>query len=141
VGVDATFTTLTSGLAYMNYAEVTVPAKQLSIQVQNFDYTSTAPAPTEAAKPAPPIQPQPAAARPAPPPQPEPAATSAPPRVASPAPPPAAGKPLPIGTVVPTLPAGCVSTPVGGVAYFYCGGNFYRAVIRGNSLVYETVQP
>jgi hypothetical protein len=139
VSVDATFTTLSSGLAYMNYAEATVPAKQLSIQVQDFDYTSTAPMPTEAAKPAPP--PQPAAARPAPPPQPEQAATSAPPRVASPAPPPTAGKPLPIGTVVPALPAGCVSTPVGGVAYFYCGGNFYRAVIRGNSLVYETVQP
>jgi hypothetical protein len=142
VSVDATFTTLlASGLAYMNYAEVTVPAKQLSIQVQDFDYSSTVPVSTEAAKPAPPPQPQPASARPAPLPQPEPAATSAPPRVASPAPPPAAGKPLPIGTVVPTLPAGCVSTPVGGVAYFYCGGNFYRAVIRGNSLVYETVQP
>ncbi len=142
VSVDATFTTLPSGLAYMNYAEVTVPAKQLSIQVQDFDYTSTVPISTEAAKPAPPPRPQPAAAKPAPPPQPQPeATTSAPPPVASPAPPPAAGKPLPLGTVVPALPAGCVSTPVGGVDYFYCGGNFYRPVIQGSNLVYVTVQP
>jgi hypothetical protein len=53
----------------------------------------------------------------------------------------AAGTPLPLGTVVSTLPAGCTSTPVGGVAYYYCGGNFYRAVFQGNSLVYVTVQP
>jgi hypothetical protein len=54
---------------------------------------------------------------------------------------PAAGKPLPIGTVVSALPAGCVSTPVGGVEYYYCGGNFYRAVFQGNQLVYVTAQP
>ena len=53
----------------------------------------------------------------------------------------AAGKPLPLGTVVATLPAGCTSTPVGNVNYFYCGGNFYRAVFQGNSLVYVTAQP
>ena len=58
------------------------------------------------------------------------------------APPPAAtGKPLPLGTVVSALPAGCTSTPVGGVEYYYCGGNFYRAVFQGNSLVYVTAQP
>ncbi len=39
------------------------------------------------------------------------------------------------------LPAGCVSTPVGGVEYYYCGGNFYRAVFQGNTLVYVTAQP
>jgi hypothetical protein len=128
VSVDATFTTLSSGLAYMNYAEATVPAKQLSIQVQDFDYSSTVPVSTEAAKPVPMPQPQPAAAKP-PPTQSQPAAvTSAPPPVASPAPPPAAGKPF-------ALRAGCVSKPVGGVQYFYCGGNFYRAVIRGSNLV------
>ena len=61
---------------------------------------------------------------------------------APPAPPPAAsGKPLPLGTVVAALPAGCVSTPVGGVDYFYCGGNFYRAVFQGNKLVYVTAKP
>ena len=57
-------------------------------------------------------------------------------------PPPAAtGKPLPLGTVVTALPAGCTSTPVGGVEYYYCGDNFYRAVFQGNSLVYVTAQP
>ena len=53
----------------------------------------------------------------------------------------AAGTPLPLGTVVSALPAGCVSTPVGGVEYYYCGGNFYRAVFQGNNLVYVTAQP
>ena len=60
------------------------------------------------------------------------------------APPPpavAAGTPLPLGTVVAALPAGCVATPVGGVEYYYCGGNFYRAVFQGNSLVYVTAKP
>ena len=63
-----------------------------------------------------------------------PAAPSAPP-------PAAAGKPLPLGTVVTALPAGCTSTPVGGVEYYYCGGNFYRAVFQGNQLVYVTAKP
>ena len=63
-------------------------------------------------------------------------------QAAAPAPPPAAaGKPLPMGTVVAALPAGCTSTPVGGVEYYYCGGNFYRAVFQGNTLVYVTAQP
>jgi hypothetical protein len=61
---------------------------------------------------------------------------------APPAPPPvAAGTALPLGTVVPKLPAGCVSTPVGGVEYYYCGGNFYRAMFQGNTLVYVTAKP
>jgi len=61
---------------------------------------------------------------------------------AVPAPPPAAaGKPLPLGTVVRALPAGCTATPVGGVEYYYCGGNFYRATFQGNNLVYVTAQP
>ncbi len=59
----------------------------------------------------------------------------------SPPPPAATGKPLPLGTVVSALPAGCTSTPVGGVEYYYCGGNFYRAVFQGNQLVYVTAQP
>ena len=65
------------------------------------------------------------------------AAASAPP----PPPPVASGQPLPLGTVVSSLPAGCTSTPVGGVDYFYCGGNFYRAVFQGNNLVYVTAKP
>ena len=56
-------------------------------------------------------------------------------------PPAATGKPLPLGTVLSALPAGCTSTPVGGVEYYYCGGNFYRAVFQGNKLVYVTAQP
>jgi len=56
-------------------------------------------------------------------------------------PPAATGKPLPLGTVVSALPAGCTSTPVGGVEYYYCDGNFYRAVFQGNKLVYVTAQP
>jgi len=57
-------------------------------------------------------------------------------------PPPAgAGKRLPLGTVVSALPAGCTATPVGGEQYYYCGGNFYRAVFQGNNLVYVTAQP
>jgi hypothetical protein len=60
----------------------------------------------------------------------------------TPVPPPAAaGALLPLGTVVSALPAGCVSTPVGGVEYYYCGGNFYRAMFQGNTLVYVTAQP
>ncbi len=61
---------------------------------------------------------------------------------ARPAPPPAAaGTPLPLGTVVSALPAGCTSTPTGGVEYFYCGGNFYRAAFQGNTVVYVTAKP
>lgn len=58
------------------------------------------------------------------------------------APPPStSGKPLPLGTVVSALPAGCTPTPVGGVQYYYCGGNFFRAVFQGNTLVYVTAKP
>jgi hypothetical protein len=53
----------------------------------------------------------------------------------------AAGKPLPLGTVVNALPSGCTSTPVGGKEYYYCDGNFYRAAFQGNDLVYVTAQP
>jgi hypothetical protein len=60
---------------------------------------------------------------------------------AAPPPPATGGAPLPIGTVVQALPAGCTSTPVGGVEYYYCGGNFYRAVFQGTQLVYVTAQP
>jgi hypothetical protein len=60
---------------------------------------------------------------------------------APPSPPPAAGHPLPIGTVVSSLPRGCTPTPVGGVEYYYCGGTFYRATFQGNNLIYVTAQP
>ena len=70
-----------------------------------------------------------------------PAQPQAAPAAPPPPPPVASGKPLPLGTVVSALPAGCVSTPVGGVEYYYCGGNFYRAVFQGNKLVYVTAKP
>jgi hypothetical protein len=91
---------------------------------------AAAPPPAAAAPPPAAAAPPPAAAAP------HPAAAAGPPP-----PPVAAGKPLPLGTVVASLPAGCTSTPVGGIDYFYCGGNFYRAVFQGNNLVYVTAQP
>jgi hypothetical protein len=39
VQLTATFNTLPSGLNYMAYGEATVPNKQLSVQLQNFDYS------------------------------------------------------------------------------------------------------
>jgi len=69
--------------------------------------------------------------------QPAAAPAAAPP----PAAPAASGKPLPLGTVVPSLPGDCTSTPVDDVEYYYCGGNFYRAVFQGNTLVYVTAKP
>ena len=54
---------------------------------------------------------------------------------------PAAGKPLPVGTVVSTLPAGCTPKVVGGVEYRVCGNDFYRAAFQGSTLVYVTAQP
>ena len=60
------------------------------------------------------------------------------------APPPAAppsGAP-PLGTVVSTLPHGCVPTPIKGVQYYNCGpGVFYRTAFQGNNLVYVSAQP
>ena len=53
----------------------------------------------------------------------------------------ASGQPLPVGTVVKTLPAGCVPTPVGGVNYQYCGGKFYQPTYQGSTLVYVTAKP
>ena len=69
------------------------------------------------------------------------AAAAAPPMPPTAPPPAAAGHILPLGTVVSSLPAGCISTPVGGRDYFYCGGNFYRAAFQGNNLVYVTAKP
>jgi len=51
VNLTATFKTLRSGLTHVNYAEVMVPAKNLSVQVQNFDYDRTFPAAPQIATP------------------------------------------------------------------------------------------
>jgi hypothetical protein len=53
----------------------------------------------------------------------------------------ASGTPLPLGTVVVALPAGCTPTPVDGVHYYYCGGNFYQAAYEGSTLKYVTTKP
>jgi hypothetical protein len=46
-----------------------------------------------------------------------------------------AGAPA-IGTVVNTLPAGCVPEAKDGVEYQKCGGVYYRSAFQGNNLVY-----
>jgi hypothetical protein len=76
---------------------------------------------------------QPAQSAAAPPPK--PAATVPPPKPA------ATGGALALGTVVSALPAGCAQTAAGGVEYYHCGANYYRAVFQGNNLVYVTAKP
>lgn len=72
----------------------------------------------------------------------QPAAAPPPPSASAPPPAPVAGgKSLPLGTVVNSLPTGCKGKPVGGVEYYHCGGNYYRAVFQGNNLVYVTAKP
>jgi len=56
-------------------------------------------------------------------------------------PPSSTGQSLPLGTIVPALPAGCVPTTVGGVQYQKCGANYYRTAFQGSNLVYVTAQP
>ena len=53
----------------------------------------------------------------------------------------ASGKPLPAGTVVAAVPQGCPKTAVGGVNYYYCGGNYYQPVYEGSTLKYITAKP
>ena len=62
-------------------------------------------------------------------------------KAAAPGPVAAPGAPLALGTVVAALPPGCTPTPVGGVNYYYCGGNFYQAVFEGSNLKYVTAKP
>jgi len=57
-------------------------------------------------------------------------------------PPPAPAGPVPLGTVVHSLPAGCVATPISGVEYYNCApGVYYRAAFQGNNLVYVSAKP
>jgi hypothetical protein len=69
--------------------------------------------------------------------------TSAAQAAAQPAPPPPAptGAAPAEGTVVTSLPAGCVSAPVGGVEYYLCNGVYYRPAFEGNNLVYVVQKP
>jgi len=125
VTLTATFRTLPSNLTYVDYAEVTVPAKQMDLKVQNFDYERHQPSgATATATPA------------SPPHAPAAAAEAAPPPAA-----PAAGH-VPIGTVVSVLPSGCVATEIRGIQYFKCAsGDYYRAAVQGSSLVYVATTP
>jgi hypothetical protein len=69
-----------------------------------------------------------AAAQPKPPPPPPPAQAPA--------------GPVPVGTVIQTLPPGCAPTPIKGIEYYNCGpGVFYRSAFQGNNLVYVAAQP
>lgn len=49
VNLTATFKALRSGLTHVDYAEVIIPAKNYSVQLQNFDYDRTMPPPQVAA--------------------------------------------------------------------------------------------
>ncbi len=71
----------------------------------------------------------------------EAAAAQQQPAAPPPAPPAGAGQPLPEGTVVQKLPDGCTSQASGGVQYYNCGGNYYRAAFQENNLVYVTTAP
>lgn len=66
----------------------------------------------------------------------QPAPAAAPP----PAAPAGAGTPA-VGTIVTTLPAGCVQTPVNNVEYQKCGQTYYRAAFQGPNLIYVVQQP
>jgi hypothetical protein len=61
---------------------------------------------------------------------------------AKPPPPPAApAGPPPVGTIVTTLPPGCVPTVLNGVEYQRCGSTYYRAGMQGSNLVFVVAQP
>ena len=69
-------------------------------------------------------------------------AAAAPPAPAqAPAPAPSTGAAPAVGTVVGSLPTGCVSAPVGGVEYYLCNGVYYRAAFQGDTLVYVVQKP
>ncbi len=62
------------------------------------------------------------------------------PAAPAPAPAPVYG-PLPTGTVVSVLPAGCAPVTAAGVQYQHCGENYFQAVLQGSNLVYMTAKP
>jgi|AP12_2_1047962.scaffolds.fasta_scaffold13105_2 hypothetical protein len=132
VNLTATFKTLVSRLTYVDFAEVTVPGKQIVLKLQNYDFLKPEPAMASAPPPPPPAAK--AVAPPPPPPAPAAAATAPPP--------PPAGGHVPLGTVVSALPAGCAATEIGGIQYFKCAsGDYYRAAVQGGSLVYMSTKP
>jgi hypothetical protein len=59
----------------------------------------------------------------------------------APAPAAAPGAPPPVGTMVTTLPPGCVQTELNGVAYARCGSTYYKPSMMGSALVFVVAQP
>jgi hypothetical protein len=51
----------------------------------------------------------------------------------------AAPPPVVVGTVVPYLPAGCVTVPSYGGYVYNCGGFYYQPFYQGTSLMYQIV--
>lgn len=64
-------------------------------------------------------------------------------KAAASAPAPATTPPLhiPVGTVVPALPANCAPAAINSANYSYCDGVYYRAGFQGNNVVYVVTQP
>ena len=58
-----------------------------------------------------------------------------------PAPAPAPGAALAVGSIVTTLPPGCVQETLNTVAYQRCGSTYYRASMMGSNLVFVVAQP
>ena len=46
-----------------------------------------------------------------------------------------------IGSVTYSLPSSCVTTVVGGVSYYQCGGTWYAPQMDGTSVTYVVVSP
>ena len=49
--------------------------------------------------------------------------------------------PPPVGTMVTTLPPGCVDTNLNGVDYMRCGSSYFKPSMVGNNLVFVVAQP
>ena len=58
-----------------------------------------------------------------------------------PAPPPAPGSAPAVGSIVGTLPPGCVQETLNAVAYQRCGSTYYKASMMGSNLVFVVAQP
>ena len=56
-------------------------------------------------------------------------------------PPPPGAPPLPLGTVVSALPAGCASVQLHGNNYFNCQGMYFRPAYQGQDVVYIVEKP
>ncbi len=44
-----------------------------------------------------------------------------------------------IGTILYSLPNGCISTFTNGISYYQCGNDYYRTFYQAGTLVYEVV--